>query len=232
MGCGASQAETSPPEPEIDQEALEKQRKADEAAAINAQIAAKMASKPVQQAEPFKRKFDGFKRAENRDRHNVKRTGAGADGDDTAMVRKSEVDRIKSKMVAAKQTVKLIKQKTTSFIVHFGDSDPEHADESLGQRIKRNMSRRSRDSENEPIHGHGLGWKDMSSPGGGLKRMLTRKMSSFTKRGSRSTNPSSSKLFATNQTMDGLDAYDAVEKTEAEKSNSKVKFAEPGTQTV
>ena len=233
MGCGASTPEAPAPEPEPSPEEIAKQKKAEEAAAINAQIAAKMAAKPVQKKEEFKRKFDGFKRAENRDRHNVHRTGAGE-------VRASEVERIQSRLEAVKQKAKLVKQKTTNFIVHFGDSNPDHAHETLGERMKRNLTRRSRHStdeeDSEPQHGHGLTWAAKSMPAGGLRRALTRKLPSFvTKRGSRasaSMDPKSSTLFASSKPLEGgLEAYDNAEA--AEGSSKKIKFADaPGTQKV
>ena len=97
MGCGGSK----PEEPEETFPVPEPEKKpltiSEETAAINAKIkeaAAKKASEGGEEKtdEPFQRKFDGFKRLENRDRHKVKRhVGHGH----SAHTSKSEVEAIR-----------------------------------------------------------------------------------------------------------------------------------------
>ena len=235
MGCGASQPEVPAPAPEpppLDAEALKKQKAAEEAAAINAQIAAKNAEKPVQASEPFKRKFDGFKRLENRDRHNIKRGGAD-------QIDKAEVEGVRNKLAEVKARAVLKAQKTMSRLVSFGEGSSQNADGTLGQRISRSFTRRfslsgrslerkeSHDPD-EPQHGHGLTWAEWRSQGGGLKRALTRRFT-FTRQSTRNNVGSTSKLFGSRPMEDGLGTYpdtdDAGTPPALDRSrSSKVKF--------
>ena len=201
----------APPVPVVDEAALKKQKAAEEAAAINAAIAKKMAEKPVQVAEPFKRKFDGFKRHENRDRHAVKRTGAG-DGA-SAHVRRSEVEAVKAKLASVGQAAKVVRQKTTKFFI----GDDQH--DGIMERSMRKMTRsrrtrstRSTHSSDEPQHGHNLRWTMKPTESGGLIRALTRRISSGT----------SSKLFAnTSSPMEGgLEAYDEANARDEANANA------------
>lgn len=207
MGCGASQPEE--PEPEAPQEPspeeIAKQKKAEEAAKINAMIAQKAAEKPVEASQPFERKFDGFKRHENRNRHKVKRAVAANESHHN-LVRKSEMDSIMSKLQSLKAAKEAMVERMTS--VRRTVSRRTTTRRTTRRTKAPDASDRTEHDHDEPVHGHGLMW-DVRHSTSGVRRALTKRFT-FRHRKSRETEgsrPTESKLFSG---ASGLDdpAYD------------------------